>query len=76
MDPAHQESRPEEGSLSHMDLGHQGQKEGNHQAGTVLVAGSSAALVADAAGLVAHPGAVVPVAPVVHMLAREPLEAE
>ena len=51
-----QGSRPEEGSLCHMDPGHQGQRVDSHPVGTVLV-GSSAALVAGLAGSVMRPGA-------------------
>ena len=70
-------SHPEEGTLVHMDLGHQGRREGNHPAGTVLAVESSAALVAGVAGLVARPDATGLAVPVAHtMLARKHTEAE
>jgi hypothetical protein len=52
----HQGSRPEEGSLYHMDLGHQDRRVDNRPVGTVLV-GSSTALVAGLAGSVMRPDA-------------------
>lgn len=62
-----QESRPEEENLFHKDPGHQGQREGSHQAGTALAVGSLAALVAGAAGLVAHLDATALAEPVAHI---------
>lgn len=68
-----QGSRPEEGNLFHMGLGHQGRMQDSRQGGTALAVGSSEALVAGAVGLVARLDVTVPAVPVAHMMLAKDL---
>lgn len=72
--PDRRGSHLEEGSLFHMDLGHQGhqgRREGNRLAGTVLAVGSLVALVAGAVGLAVRPDVAGLAVPIAHQVSQK-----